>query len=148
MESAKIAAHAATNKRLKGYETGIKDVNNWRKAKAAAVGGDSLRCPRCGAPKFVSAGIAPGSVVYCSKYNTSERRSTNLRRSAGLSDASERRSAGLSDASQIRRSCNFATRAQKWRELSKAGADGDGSRGSTVLDMLRAAVRAVDLTRE
>ena len=109
------------------YATSLKLVNDWRQSQAAAKGGDYFRCPRCDAPRFVSAASKPDGVLFCSRARTTP---------VGLSDASQRRSAGLSDASQ-RRACTFAARARKWRALPKAGADGDGPRGS-VLDMLGA----------
>ena len=115
------------------YATSLKLVNDWRQSQAAAKGGDYFRCPRCDAPRFVSAASKPDGVLFCSRARTTP---------LGLSDASQRRSAGLSDASQKRRACTFAARARKWRELPKAGADGDGSRASTVLDMLGAVPRA------
>ena len=108
-------------------------VNDWRQSQAAAKGGDYFRCPRCDAPRFVSAASKPDGVLFCSRERTTP---------LGLSDASQRRSAGLSDASQGRRACTFAARARKWRTLPTAGADGDGSRGSTVLDMLGVVARA------
>ena len=115
------------------YATTLKLVNDWRQSQAAAKGGDYFRCPRCDAPRFVSAASKPDGVLFCSRARTTP---------LGLSDASQRRSAGLSDASQRRRACTFAARARKWRELREAGADGDGSRASTVLDMLGAVPRA------
>ena len=104
------------------YVTTLKLVNDWRQSQAAAKGGDYFRCPRCDAPRFVSAASKPDDVLFCSRARTTP---------LGLSDASQRRSA-----------CTFAARARKWRALPNAGADGDGSRGSTVLDMLGAVARA------
>ena len=124
-QSAETAADRYATSRLK-------IVNEWRQSQAAAEGGDYFRCPRCDAPRFVSAASKPDGVLFCSRARTTP---------LGLSDASQRRSAGLSDASQRRRACTFAARARKWRLLPKAG-DGDGSRGSTVLDMLGAVARA------
>ena len=103
------------------YAATLKLVNDWRQSQAAAKGGDYFRCPRCDAPRFVSAASKPDGVLFCSRARTTP---------LGLSDASQRRSA-----------CTFAARARKWRALPKAG-DGDGSRGSTVLDMLGAVARA------
>ena len=120
-------------KRKLRYMVSLKLVNEWRQARAAATGGDYVRCPRCDAPRFVPAASKPDGVLFCSRARTTP---------LGLSDASQRRSAGLSDASQKRRACTFAARARKWRALPKAGADGDGSRGRTVLDMLGAVARA------
>ena len=111
------------------YATSLKLVNDWRQSQAAAKGGDYFRCPRCDAPRFVSAASKPDGVLFCSRARTTP---------LGLSDASQRRSAGLSDASQ-RRACTFAARARKWRALPRPG---DGSRGSTVLDMFGAVARA------
>ena len=125
------------------YATSLKLVNDWRQSQAAAKGGDYFRCPRCDAPRFVSAASKPDGVLFCSRARTTPLglSDASQRRSAGLSDASQRWSAGLSDASQRRSACTFAARARKWRALPKAG-DGDGSRGSTVLDMLGAVARA------
>ena len=119
-------------KRKLRYMVSLKSVNEWRQARAAATGGDYVRCPRCDAPRFVSAASKPDGVLFCSRARTTP---------LGLSDASQSRNAGLSGASP-RRTCTFAARAQKWRALENAGANGDGSRGSTVLDMLGAVARA------
>ena len=111
-------------KRKLRYMVSLKLVSEWRQARAAATGGDYVRCPRCDAPRFVPAVSKPDSVLFCSRARTTP---------LGLSDASQSRNAGLSGA---RSACTFAARAQKWRALQNAG-----SRGSTVLDMLGAVVR-------
>ena len=110
------------------YVTSLKLVNNWRKEKSVAQGGDSFLCPRCAAPRFVSVGSKPDSVLFCSRAR------------AARSDAKQRQSDGLSDASPS--TCTFAARARKWRAQPKAkvGAGGDASHGGTLLHMLGAAV--------
>ena len=37
------------------YATTLKLVNDWHQSQAAAKGGEHFRCPRCDAPRFVSA---------------------------------------------------------------------------------------------
>ena len=49
------------------YATTLKLVNDWRQSQAAAKGGDYFRCPRCGAPRFVSAASRPDGVLFCSR---------------------------------------------------------------------------------
>ena len=49
------------------YVTTLKLVNDWRQSQAAAKGGDYFRCPRCGAPRFVSAASRPDGVLFCSR---------------------------------------------------------------------------------
>ena len=99
--------------------TSLKLVNNWRKEKSVAQGGDSFLCPRCAAPRFVSVGSKPDSVLFCSRAR------------AARSDAKQRQSDGLSDASPRPSTCLFAARARKWRAQpkAKAGAGGDASHG-------------------
>ena len=97
------------------YTKSLAPVNDWRAQAAAATGGDSFLCPRCGQPRFVPAGSNADGVLFCSR---------------------SRPTPGLSGASQGRDVCNFAARARKWRLLPKATSSGDGPRGSTVLEML------------
>ena len=54
------------NKKLR-YMASLTLVNEWRQARAAATGGDYVRCPRCDAPRFVSAASTPNGVLFCSR---------------------------------------------------------------------------------
>ena len=134
----------------------LKPVNDWRQSRALAEGGQSFRCPLCGEYRFVSEASKHDVVLFCTRKRTkkiglsdaSPGRSTGMsdaiKRRSDVTDASQGGSAGRSDARQKRRVCTFAAKARTWRTLPKEGADGDGSRGRTVLDMLGAVARAGD----
>ena len=105
--------------------TSLKHVNDWRQARAASGGGGYFRCPRCDMPRFVPATSKPDAVLHCTRARQSP---------PGLSGEGNARP---SDAGQ-RRACTFAARTRTWRALQKEGANGDGPRGRTILDMLGA----------